>query len=131
MKQERFGLMLIASSLIVILAICGLLLETQAEQRRAQNRAQGLNLARLLSSISYERLLPSAGKLGLLQVVKTSQSNPDFAYAAIVNPMGSPVAEVTVPGVIVPPASNANALRGIAQEQGLGIGVDGNKLDPL
>ena len=104
-RGESFGLVLIASSLLVILLICGLHLRSQLETRHAQNRSEGVSLARVLSSIPYTGLVPGPGRQGPLQVVGTSHSNPDFAYGAVVALDGRVLAEVTAAGVSLPPAS--------------------------
>jgi PAS domain S-box-containing protein len=105
LRDERFGLLLIACSLLVIAVICGMQVASQMNTRRERIRAEGLSLARVLSTIPYEQLVPGPGRQGPLDVVRTSSGNTDFAYGAIVTLEGRPLAEVTAPGVIVPVAS--------------------------
>jgi PAS domain S-box-containing protein len=88
----------------VIAVICGLQIASQLKARREQIRAEGVSLARVLSTIPYEQLVPGPGRQGPLDVLKTSISNPDFAYGAIVTVEGRPLAQVTAPGVILPAA---------------------------
>lgn len=104
--------MVIGSALLVIVAVAGLLLGLQRDARREQARAQGVSLVRLLSRVPLEQLLGGAGVQGPLQLIKHSQGNPDFAYAAVVDPGGRILAEVTAPGAIVPtrpPAAEPSA----------------------
>lgn len=105
MRGERVGLLMVASSLLVILVISGLLLHYQRDARREQARIQGVSLVRLLSRVPYERLVRGGGEHGPLQVIKHTQRNPDFAYAVIVDAGGRLLAEVTTPGAIVPGVS--------------------------
>jgi PAS domain S-box-containing protein len=105
MTNERVGLAMIASSLTVILVITVLLVMSQIDVRREQARVRGVSLVELLSRIQFDELIPGKGREGPLQVVRHTQSNPDFAYAVVVDPEGSPLARVTAPGVIVPRAS--------------------------
>lgn len=93
-RGERFGFVLIASSLLVIALICGLHLDAQLEARAEQNRAEGLALARVLSTIPLDSLVPKDGGIGPLEVLRTSQANPEFAYGVIVAPEGRVLAQV-------------------------------------
>jgi signal transduction histidine kinase len=103
-RDERFGLLLIGCSLLVIAVICGMQVASQLNTRRERIRAEGVSLARVLSTIPYEQLVPRPGRQGPLDVVKSSVSNADFAYGAIVAVDGRPLAQVTAPGVILPVA---------------------------
>jgi signal transduction histidine kinase len=96
---------LIGCTLCVIALICGLHVRAQLAARGDQNRAQGVSLVGVLSSISHERLVPQPGQQGPLDVVKTSQSNSDFAYTAIADADGRILTQVTAPGVILPVAA--------------------------
>jgi len=104
-RGERFGLLLIAASLLVIAAICSLHVESQIVARRDQNRSESVGLARVLSSMPYAVLVPDSGRQGPLDLVKASQSNPDFAYSAVVDLAGRPLAQALAPGVILPVVS--------------------------
>ncbi len=107
MTNERVGLAMIASSLTVILVITGLLLMSEIDARREQARVRGVSLVGLFSRIPFEQLVPGEGREGHLQVMRHSQSNPDFAYGVIVNARGERLAEVAAPGVMIPVASMA------------------------
>ncbi len=101
-QGERFGLLLIGSALLVILAVTGLWARHQRDARLEQNRVQGVSLVRLLSRIPLARLATGPNLQGPLQVMRHSQGNPDFAYGTVVDPEGKTLAEVAAAGVIVP-----------------------------
>jgi PAS domain S-box-containing protein len=105
MKNERLGLLLIAASLAVICLVTGLVAREHRNGRRQQVRVQGLALVRLLSRMPLDELVPRGGGQGPLQVVKSSQGDPDFAYAVVAAPGGETLAEVTAPGVVTPQAA--------------------------
>lgn len=102
MKSERVGLMMVASSLLVIALIVAFSFESHRSSRLSQIRAQGVSLARLLSGMSLEQLMPAEGRQGPLALVKAVQGNPDFAYAVVARPGGDEVLEIAAPGVIAP-----------------------------
>ena len=93
--------MVVASLLVMGLTIF-LLSDYQKDSREDQARSQGLALARLLSGVSWNELIPSNGSQGFLQALSKGQSNQDFAYGALVNKDGITTSEVTAAGVIVP-----------------------------
>ncbi len=101
--NQRFGLTMILATLLVMGVMVYLLFDYQRGDREAQARAQGLDLVRLLSGMPWSELVPADGSQGFLELLKRGQGNPDFAYGAIVAADGSIKAEVTRPGVIVPP----------------------------
>lgn len=103
MKFERLGLMMIGASLLVIATIIFLFLDYQRESHLAQVRAQGISLARVLSRMPLETLL-SDPHHGPLQLIESTQANPDFAYGVIVDPSNTVLAEVAGPAVIAPTA---------------------------
>ena len=102
MKNERLGLVVILSSLVVIMLIIGLFFQQEDEIRLTQIRAQGASLVRLLTRIPYDQLVADRNPYGPLQLIKFSQDNPNFAYGAVVDTKGHPIVEVTATGVIVP-----------------------------
>ncbi len=102
MKNERLGLVVILSSLVVIVLIIGLFFKQEDENRLMQIRAQGASLVRLLTRIPYDQLVSDRSQYGPLQLIKFSQDNPNFAYGAVVDIQGHPIVEVTAAGVIVP-----------------------------
>ena len=64
-----------------------------------------MTLVGVLASIPHDRLVPRPGAQGALEVVETTQSNPDFAYGAVASPDGRILAQATAPGVMLPAAA--------------------------
>jgi signal transduction histidine kinase len=93
---------MVMASLLVMGLTLYLLSDYQKDTREDQARTQGLALAKLLSSVSWDELVPNNGRQGFLQALSKGQSNKDFAYGALVNKDGITTSEVTSPGVIVP-----------------------------
>jgi len=106
--NQRFGLTMIIATLLVMVATVYLLFDYQRSNREDLARAQGLDLARLLSGMSWNELVPQSGRKGLLEVLKQGQSNPDFAYGAVVEIDGKVATEVTRSGVLVPAGDIVN-----------------------
>ena len=102
MSFQRSGLFMVVASLFVMGLTIFLLSNFQKGNREEQARAQGLALARLLSGVSWNELIPGNGRQGFLQSLSKGQSNEDFAYGVLVNRDGVTTSEVTAPGVIVP-----------------------------
>ncbi|MDH3633295.1 MAG: PAS domain-containing sensor histidine kinase [Gammaproteobacteria bacterium] len=106
--NQRFGLTMIIATLLVMVATVYLLFDYQRSNREDLARAQGLELVRLLSGMSWNELVPEAGRKGILAVLKQGQSNPDFAYAAVVDTESKVAVEVTRSGVILPEGKIVN-----------------------
>jgi signal transduction histidine kinase len=102
MKNNRIGMILVVSSLVVIALVMTLLLQRQQAQRAEQVRVQGLGMVRSLSALPSSILAPAQGRPGVLDSVLAYRDNPDFAYAAVSADDGRNLAEVASPGVIVP-----------------------------
>jgi signal transduction histidine kinase len=103
--KDRVGLVAIFASLAVIALVFGLLLKHLQEKQVERIRAQGLSLVRLLASMPLAQLVPGDGRQGVLQVIRQSRNDPDFAYAAVVDAQGRPLAAETAAGILVPPAA--------------------------
>jgi two-component system sensor histidine kinase VicK len=101
MKFERLGLMMIGASLLVIATIIFLFLNHQRDSQVSQIRAQGISLARVLSRMPLDTLL-SDPHHGPLQLIESTQANPDFAYGVIVDTSNTVLVEVAAPAVITP-----------------------------
>jgi PAS domain S-box-containing protein len=127
-KSERLGLLMIGSSLVVISVIIGLIFHYQKNVRRSQIREQGLGLARLLSSLPYDQLVTPGTNRGLLQVLQHKQTHSDFAYSAIVDTDGVPIAEGVSPGTIVPAVTFVGKPSTQLSEQILESSGDGRKV---
>lgn len=93
---------MITVSLLVIGMIMFLLFEYQQDSREAQIRSQGVSLTRLLSGMPMTQLIATEGRIGILQVLRYSQDNPDFLYVVVVDPGGKRLNEASIPGTIVP-----------------------------
>mgnify|MGYP003652914967 CR=1 FL=1 len=101
-NNQNFGLTMIFASLLVMAATGFLLFDYQRDFRENQARTQGLDLVRLLGGMTWSELIPDAGKKGFLEALGRGQSNPDFAYGAVVDVEGRVATEITRSGVIVP-----------------------------
>jgi signal transduction histidine kinase len=102
LTNEKRGIGMILATLGVMLLTVFLLIYAQLQTREDLAREQGLGLARLLSGMPWEQVIDKPGKKGLLDTLGQGQSNPDFAYAQIVDNSGRVAAEVTSAGIIVP-----------------------------
>ncbi|MGD2062042.1 MAG: ATP-binding protein [Nitrospirota bacterium] len=95
---------MITASLVVIMLICSLLLANSRDSRERHVRQQGTALARLLAELPLEELVPSSGRRGVVHALAYGLRDTSLAYAAIVDPAGSPLVDVSSPGMIVPVA---------------------------
>lgn len=95
---------MISASLMAIAAILYLVFQYQSGDRLASIRSQGVSLVRALSGVPYEQLIPGGEQQGVVQVLKHSAADNDFAYMSIVDMQGHSVNEVTADGLIVPAA---------------------------
>lgn len=93
---------MIVASLAVMSMIVFVSFSYQLETHQKQTRNQGVGLAKVLSSMSWDELVPEHGRQGILQALRQGQTNPDFAYALMVDLQGTPVSESSAPGVIIP-----------------------------
>ncbi len=93
---------MIATSLLVIALTVVFLMEYDQRSRLEQIRSQGASLTRLLSELSFERLVAGPDRQGPLDLIRSTQSNSAFAYALVVRPENRPIAQVTVPEVVPP-----------------------------
>ncbi|MDH3221215.1 MAG: PAS domain-containing sensor histidine kinase [Gammaproteobacteria bacterium] len=100
--NQRFGLIMIVATLLVMAATVYILFDYQRDERESLARAQGLDLVRLLGGMSWDELAPAPGRQGFLELLRRGQSNPDFAYGAVVDTAGEVASEVTRSGVIIP-----------------------------
>ncbi len=103
-RNERLGLVMIAASLLVIGLIAGVSSMQQREAKEAHIREAGVTLARLVSRLFTERPGPQVKDQGILAIVQHAQTDADLAYLAIVDGQGSPLLDVSSPGVVVPAA---------------------------
>ena len=101
---DRFGIALIIASLLVIMLIAGQFLMHRQSSRENSIKTEGRNVVALLSNLPYQQLIPDQRRNGILDLLNSRQTNSDFAYVAIVNLKGEPLAitssgKATVPRV--------------------------------
>lgn len=119
-NSETIGYSMIGASLAVIALIIVLMSGQQLREEEREIRAQGLSLLRVLAQIPLTELAPANGHGQILDVMRFSQNNPNFAYGVVVGPDGSSLAEVTAPATIVPQSAlppDPNAWRGERQSE--------------
>jgi PAS domain S-box-containing protein len=105
MKQivgDRFGIALIIASLLVIMLITGQFLMHRQTSQENSIKTEGRNVVALLSNLPYQQLIPKKRGSGILDLLNSRQTNSDFAYAAIVNLRGEPLAITSSGKAIVP-----------------------------
>lgn len=103
MKNNRLGILLIISSLLMIALVMALLLHRQHEANATQIRVQGVGVTRSLTALPMAVLAPKNGHASVLNSLFVSYENPDFGYAAVTAPDGAILAQITSPGTLVPP----------------------------
>lgn len=109
LKIDRIGIVILFASLSAIAAISFLLFQSQHDDRVADIRGQGVSLVRTLSRVPYEQLAPGGMQQSVLQLLRHSEQDGEFAYAAIVDLAGVPVAEVAAEGILIPAATMPTA----------------------
>ena len=80
LKSDRIGLVVVVASLLAIAAIVYMVFQYQNDDRLADIRSQGVSLVRALSGVPYEQLIPGGEQQGVVQVLKHSDINNEFAY---------------------------------------------------
>ena len=83
MKADRIGLVIILASLASVAAIIWLVFGYQQEHRVSNIRSQGVSLVRALSGVPYEQLVPGGEQQGIMQVLRHSARDNDFAYLSV------------------------------------------------
>ncbi len=127
-NRERLGLTMIVASLAVIAVTVFLLFFYQQKNEETHIREQGTNLARVLSRLPLEQLVPGHNQQSALSVLKHSHTDTDFAYLTVVDVRGKPLTEISSPGAIIPqaplptdPASWLGERSLVIDSSGLGI----------
>jgi signal transduction histidine kinase len=105
MKSERFGLVMVAASAIVVGMIVALLYSQQSRLYREKVRTQGVALTRALSAAKLPQLIAASGEKNFVSTLASVQGSDAFAYATVVTKSGDKLFELTSPGSIVPVAS--------------------------
>lgn len=106
--EERFGLVMIFAALAVIIVIAGQFLIHRQKTRDAAVRIEGRNVVYLLTNLSYEQLVPNHKQSSILDLLNSRQIDSDFAYAAVVNTSGQPLAVSSSGAALIPPADMQN-----------------------
>jgi len=104
LKADRIGLVIVVASLLAITAIAFLLFENQRDNELADIRTQGVSLARAISGVPYEQLVPGGPQQGVVQALRHGADNKKLAYVTISDSQGLTVAEAVADGLIVPAA---------------------------
>ncbi len=89
---ERFGLILISAALLVIITIAWQLFINRYQNREQEIKQQGRNIAQVLSTLPFEQLSIKNGRSTILDLIHSQHQQSDFAYAAIVDKHGKPMA---------------------------------------
>lgn len=95
LSDERYGMVMIVATLIVISLIGWKFLIHRQDTRLVAIKAEGRNAVRLLTNLPYAQLLPQHRRSDILELLNNKQTNSGFAYAAIVDLKGRPVAVST------------------------------------
>jgi PAS domain S-box-containing protein len=127
-NRERLGLTMIMASLAVIAVTVFLLFFYQQKDEEAHVRDQGTNLARVLSRLPIEQLVPAPNQQSVLAVLKHSYTDTNFAYLAIVDTKGNPLTEISSPGVILPQEPLPSEPTSWLGERQLALGSNGRKI---
>lgn len=106
--EERFGIVMIIATLAVIVLIAGQFLIHRQKTRDQAVRTEGRNVVHLLTNLSYEQLVPPQKQNSVLDLLNSRQINSDFAYAAVVNTLGQPLATSTSGVALIPPVDFKN-----------------------
>jgi len=103
-KADRIGLVIVVASLLVITAIILLLFGNQRDSQVSDIRSQGVSLARAISGVPYEQLVPGGQQQGVVQTLLHGVGNKKLAYVTISDRQGLNIAEAVADGVIAPAA---------------------------
>jgi len=104
LKADRIGLVIVVASLLVITAIILLLFSNQRDSQIADIRTQGVSLARAISGVPYERLVPGGQQQGVVQTLLHGVGNKKLGYVTISDRQGLTIAETVADGLITPAA---------------------------
>jgi len=105
LKADRIGLVIVFASLGAIAAIAYMVFQYQYDHRLQNIRSSGVSLVRAISGVPYSQLVPGGAQQGIVQVLKHSTDNDDFAYVGVIDSEGKTINEIVSGGVIVPRAA--------------------------
>ncbi len=106
--EERFGLVMIIATLVVIVLIAGQFLIHRQKTRDKAVRTEGRHVVHLLTNLSYEQLVPPQRQNSILDLLNSGQIDSDFAYAVVVNTSGQPLATSASGAAVIPPVDLQN-----------------------
>ena len=104
-KGDRSGIVLIIAALLVIVLIALQYLSHRQKNLDMTIKAEGRNIVRLLSNLPYKQIVPKDRRNGILDLLNNNRDDSGFAYAAVVNLSGDPVA-ITASGKTTIPQVN-------------------------
>ena len=90
------------ASLLAIAAVGYLEFRDQRLDEVSDIRRQGVSLARTLSAVPYDQLIPGGQQESVFHLLHHNSSGKHFAYASIVDATGRRITEIAADGVIVP-----------------------------
>ncbi len=90
--SERSGLIMISAALLVILFISYQLIAHRYSVKEQTLKQQGRNIAQVLSTLPFEQLAIKNGHSNILELIYNKHRQSNFAYAAIVDLQGKPLA---------------------------------------
>ena len=120
--------MIVVASLSAIAAIVFLLFENQRDSRLAEIRSHGVSLARTLSGVPYDQLVPGGEQQGVVQVIRHGINDGSFAYASVVDREGIAVTAAVAAGLIVPAATMPDEPAAWLGELEFELSSDGRKI---
>lgn len=88
MRKNSSGLLLVAGSMMVLVAITALVAGHELDLHSGQIRRQGVALVNALSRIPLARLAPEGRQLAPLSLVRASHAHSNFLYGAVVSSSG-------------------------------------------
>jgi signal transduction histidine kinase len=106
--EERFGLVMIFAALFVIILIAGQFLFHRQATRDKTIRIEGRNIVHLLTNLTFEQLIPAGRQNSILDLLNSRQIDSDFAYAAVVDIAGQPIATSASGAAMIPPMDLKN-----------------------
>jgi signal transduction histidine kinase len=102
LKADRIGLVIVFASLLVITAVIFLLFSNQRDQQTREISAQGVSLARAISGVPYQQLVPGGPQHGFVQALLHGAGNKKLAYVTISDDSGLTISEAAANGLVTP-----------------------------
>jgi signal transduction histidine kinase len=123
--SERFGLTMIAATLIAIVISASQLYLHNSHNRDEAIKMAGRHNIRLLSKLTLSQLMPEQGHDAILELLNNNHNSPDFAYAAVVNAKNQPLATSSTGKTTIPEITLQNQSNWVSEDT---IEQDGEKL---